>query len=721
MAAGKGDVVSISTDKSSALYTGNGAGRSFPFDFKVWEPDQIIVTQADADGEEKDITAQATVALTETGGTVTLPAALPAGYKLAISRSMPFVQEDRYITGTRFDPHEIEDALDIACAERQELREKQERTLVVPITSEKTPGQVMDEILDTAARANEYAEKTEQLYREVVELRDNAETVIIETGDEQVERVIREGDNQIARVQAEGDTQTARASAEADRAENAADIAALTHYVSGAEDTLMLESDVPAGSIVDLPAGLKYLVGRHHLRVGYDGVIMSPSFFEEVGENGSASTQVRILFPLYQGQELDFWIIPLGEAGEILEEVRREGAAQIELATKQAENASASASAAADSEAEAARQAESSAASAGQAADTVREGLAALELKGTEQKAIVESAGAKQVTAVEEAGALQIEAATAQAQAAADSAHAAAASSDRALEQAEAATQKAGEAAASASASASSALMSSEKASDAAGSAAASESSATTAQTAATTATDKAGEAASSATAAESSAADAQTAAATATQKASDAASSANAAAVSAQVAQDAMTKVYRFRGSVETYDDLPTENLSEGDVYDVKQTDINYAWTGTKWDALGGRTSIVTDSQPTEGSPNPVSSGGVYTAIAASTVQPATTAPKAPGNASTGSENRYARSDHVHPLQTSVSGNAATATKATQDAKGNVIDSTYATKAELGEVREEAVVIDSCLVTSLDDVPAALREGGIIILKTTV
>lgn len=210
-------------------------------------------------------------------------------------------------------------------------------------------------------------------------------------------------------------------------------------------------------------------------------------------------------------------------------------------------------------------------------------------------------------------------------------------------------------------------------------------------------------------------------AAATATQKASDAASSANAAAVSAQAAQDAMTKVYRFRGSVETYDDLPTENLSEGDVYDVKQTDINYAWTGTTWDALGGRTSIVTDSQPTEGSPNPVSSGGVYTAIAASTVQPATTAPKAPGNASTGSENRYARSDHVHPLQDSVSGNAGTATKATQDAKGNVIDATYATKAELGEVREEAVVIDSCLVTSLDDVPAALREGGIIILKTTV
>ena len=39
-------------------------------------------------------------------------------------------------------------------------------------------------------------------------------------------------------------------------------------------------------------------------------------------------------------------------------------------------------------------------------------------------------------------------------------------------------------------------------------------------------------------------------------------------------------------------------------------------------------------------------------------------TAPKAPGTASAGSESSYARGDHVHPSQTSVSGNAGTATK---------------------------------------------------------
>ena len=52
---------------------------------------------------------------------------------------------------------------------------------------------------------------------------------------------------------------------------------------------------------------------------------------------------------------------------------------------------------------------------------------------------------------------------------------------------------------------------------------------------------------------------------------------------------------IYRFEGSVETFDDLPTQspdnNLIPGTVYNVSDTGINYAWTGTEWDALGGMT----------------------------------------------------------------------------------------------------------------------------------
>lgn len=135
--------MSISKDKSSVMYVGNGIAAEFPFDFKVWEPTHIIVTQADGEGTETNVTSQVSVSVTETGGTVLLPSPLPVGYKLHIRRAMPFIQEDRYITGTRFDPHEIEDALDIACAERQELREQSGRAVKVPVTSDKTPEQYM--------------------------------------------------------------------------------------------------------------------------------------------------------------------------------------------------------------------------------------------------------------------------------------------------------------------------------------------------------------------------------------------------------------------------------------------------------------------------------------------------------------------------------------------------------------------------------------------------
>lgn len=63
------------------------------------------------------------------------------------------------------------------------------------------------------------------------------------------------------------------------------------------------------------------------------------------------------------------------------------------------------------------------------------------------------------------------------------------------------------------------------------------------------------------------------------------------------------------------------------------------------------------------------------------------TEAPKVAGTAAVGTATTVSRSDHTHPAQTNITGNAATATKATQDANGNVITSTYATKSALNAV----------------------------------
>lgn len=72
------------------------------------------------------------------------------------------------------------------------------------------------------------------------------------------------------------------------------------------------------------------------------------------------------------------------------------------------------------------------------------------------------------------------------------------------------------------------------------------------------------------------------------------------------------ITNVYKYKGSVNTYAELPTEDLAIGYVYNVvtadKDHDIkagdNLAWNGTEWDNLGGTvdlTAYSTTEQITE------------------------------------------------------------------------------------------------------------------------
>ena len=49
-----------------------------------------------------------------------------------------------------------------------------------------------------------------------------------------------------------------------------------------------------------------------------------------------------------------------------------------------------------------------------------------------------------------------------------------------------------------------------------------------------------------------------------------------------------AVSSAYTYKGSVATINDLPASGNKTGDVYDVQATGMNYAWDGTKWDAMG-------------------------------------------------------------------------------------------------------------------------------------
>ena len=61
----------------------------------------------------------------------------------------------------------------------------------------------------------------------------------------------------------------------------------------------------------------------------------------------------------------------------------------------------------------------------------------------------------------------------------------------------------------------------------------------------------------------------------------------------------DLKISAYKVKGSVENFDNLPTENLEIGDVYNILNSfyidnkkyseGTNVVWTGTQWDAIGG------------------------------------------------------------------------------------------------------------------------------------
>lgn len=53
------------------------------------------------------------------------------------------------------------------------------------------------------------------------------------------------------------------------------------------------------------------------------------------------------------------------------------------------------------------------------------------------------------------------------------------------------------------------------------------------------------------------------------------------------------LSSVYKYKGSKSTYSALPTSGNTAGDVWNVESDGMNYAWTGSAWDALGAAFSV--------------------------------------------------------------------------------------------------------------------------------
>ena len=99
---------------------------------------------------------------------MTLKTALASGHKLAICSGVPYTQNLNLTMYGSFSPKSINKEEDRRVIQLQQILEQMRRCLIVPITSEKTPQEVMTNLLDVAEKAADYAQRAETIYNEVV-------------------------------------------------------------------------------------------------------------------------------------------------------------------------------------------------------------------------------------------------------------------------------------------------------------------------------------------------------------------------------------------------------------------------------------------------------------------------------------------------------------------------------------------------------------------------
>lgn len=286
-------MVSLETAMSKAVFLGNGKTREFPFTFRVWESSELAVLVIDAEGTVRNVTEQCAITLYENGGKAEYAPGgvpLPAGNSLIILRNMPFLQEMRFITGTRFDPAAIEEALDIAAAERQQLLEKVNRAVAAPADGSVSPEEFSKNLFAAGASAKESAAEAGAQAARAKQEADRAESTVQKAA---------------AKAVGEAEAQANRAKSEADRAANAV---ILGTQAENLEAVWKLETDIAAGGVLNLP--ISYFAGRNVLHLSYDGVeLYRGPQYEEIGRKDTLSSAVKALIALPKGSVIHAWAV----------------------------------------------------------------------------------------------------------------------------------------------------------------------------------------------------------------------------------------------------------------------------------------------------------------------------------------------------------------------------------------------------------------------------
>lgn len=133
-----------SSIRRAGPFKGNGSTVQFPFEFKVFERSDVLVTLADSDDTETILQLDSDYEVTlndnqgqAPGGVVTYPVSgvpMPAGFRLTLSGNVPYAQPTSITNQGGFYPKVLEDALDRAVIQIQQLAEQLSRSFQAPIS-----------------------------------------------------------------------------------------------------------------------------------------------------------------------------------------------------------------------------------------------------------------------------------------------------------------------------------------------------------------------------------------------------------------------------------------------------------------------------------------------------------------------------------------------------------------------------------------------------------
>lgn len=419
--------------RSAGPFVGDGTTRTFTFSFKIFDKSQVKVLTSTDGGDSETTVDDALYSVTlnddqdvTPGGSVTMTTAPAVGVRLSILSAVPYVQTMVLTNRGGFYPDLINDAVDRAVILSQQNREMLERTVRVPSTSDQTPEELGSELFAArnaaqasasqaaasesnaagyAAAAQAAKTAAEDALASVEEGVEDQLSAIAAAGATQVVLVTSAGTSQVDLVVAQGNTeiQELQAATPAEIAKVAAEGADQVDEVNAAGAQRLAEINAAGGAQVEESTA------QAALAKGYAEIAQASMTAAQAAENNADRSQKAAA-------------------------VSEQNAKSSENSAKQSEqNAAGSAAEALQTLADVKAEGDTQIGRVDDATDGfIADAKAEIQAESTKQQGIVTATGTAQVERVVAACDEQIQEATAQAEAAAQSAAGALASQNAA-------------------------------------------------------------------------------------------------------------------------------------------------------------------------------------------------------------------------------------------------------------------------------------------------